>query len=119
MLATIHEFAEEKLAQSGELNSAQEAHAQYFLALAEEASPHLRGPDQIIWLERLERDHDNFRVALQFLLNQPDRILAVRMVDALGWFWYVRGHITEGRNWFSLVLVLFATDRRSLQVSVG
>jgi predicted ATPase len=66
MLETIHEFAREKLQESAEAEQIKRAHAQYFLALAEEAHPELRGPGQLEWLERLEAEHDNMRAALSF-----------------------------------------------------
>jgi predicted ATPase len=53
MLETVHEFAREKLEQSGEAEEIRRVHAQYFLTLAEEAFPELRGPNQLEWLERL------------------------------------------------------------------
>ena len=55
MLETVHEFAREKLRQSAEAVEIKRVHAEYFLTLAEEADPHLRGPDQLQWLERLEQ----------------------------------------------------------------
>jgi predicted ATPase len=64
MLETVHEFAREKLGQSAEAEEIERVHAEYFLALAEEADPELRGPDQLQWLEKLEAEHDNMRAAL-------------------------------------------------------
>ena len=69
MLETIHEYAREKLRESGEAAEVSGLHAAYFLAFAEEAEPELEGPDQASWMERLEADHDNFRVALSWLLE--------------------------------------------------
>jgi predicted ATPase len=64
MLETVHEYAREKLEESGEAEEIKRAHAEYFLALAEEAEPRLRGPEDVEWLERLEAEHDNIRAAL-------------------------------------------------------
>ena len=69
MLETVDEYAREKLEESGEEQEIKRAHAQYFLALAEEAEPELKGPDQLEWLERLEAEHDNFRAALSWSLE--------------------------------------------------
>jgi predicted ATPase len=54
MLETLREFAMDCLEQRGELEDARRAHAGYYLALAEHAEPHLRGPDQLHWFEQLE-----------------------------------------------------------------
>jgi predicted ATPase len=64
MLETIHEFAREKLKQSAEDEEIKQLHAQYFLALAEEAYPELKGANQLERLEKLEAEHDNMRAAL-------------------------------------------------------
>ena len=61
---TIRHYGDERLiSRSGHArNRARKAHATHFLRLAEEAKPHLRGPDQVDWLDRLEVEHDNFEV---------------------------------------------------------
>src|SRR5437660_4862688 len=69
MLETIREYGMETLMVSGELESTQHAHAAYYLALAEEAEPELGGPQEVVWLERLEREHANLRAALSWLLE--------------------------------------------------
>jgi len=61
MLETIHEFAREKLEESGEAEQIRRSHAEYFLALAEQAEPRLRGATQLEWLERLEAEHEAIR----------------------------------------------------------
>ena len=63
MLETVHEYAREKLEESGEAEELRRLHARYFLALAEEAEPELKGARQYEWLERLEAENDNMRVA--------------------------------------------------------
>jgi predicted ATPase len=101
MLETIHEYAREKLEQSGEAEELSGLHAAYFLAFAEEAEPELEGPDQVSWMDRLEADHDNFRAALSWLLEVGEAELALRMGGALWRFWKIRGHLSEGRRWLS------------------
>ena len=97
MLETIHEYAREKLEECGE--EYQRRHAEYFLALAEEGEPELRGPRQGEWLERLEAEHDNLRAALSWSLEGGDSELGQRVAGALYLFWYTRGHLSEGRRW--------------------
>src|SRR3712207_5734721 len=67
MLETIHEYAREKLQESEEGEDIRRLHAEYFLALAEEADPGLEeGAQQAVWVERLEEEHDNIRAALSW-----------------------------------------------------
>lgn len=97
MLDTIRSFAAERLAESGEADELQRRHAAFFLKLAEEAEPHLRGSPQE-WLDVLDLEHDNFRVAIDRLNGVDDRQLALRLTGALWRFWYLRGHLVEGRR---------------------
>jgi tetratricopeptide (TPR) repeat protein len=106
MLETVHEFAREKLAESGEADAIKRVHAEYFLALAEEAYPELRGPDQLEWLERLEAEHDNMRAALSWAFERKEAEVAIRLGGALSWFWLARGYHSEGRRWLEEVLVI-------------
>jgi tetratricopeptide (TPR) repeat protein len=97
----LYGYTQEKLAKHPEEQVETRArHAAYFLALAEEAEPQLRGAEQALWLERLEVEHDNLRSALRHA-KESDKL---RSVGALWWFWYVRGHLSEGRAWLTKVL---------------
>jgi predicted ATPase/class 3 adenylate cyclase len=104
MLETVHEFAREKLEDSGEGEEIKRLHAQYFLTLAEEAEPELKGPNQLEWLERLEAEHDNMRAALSWALERKEEELALRLGGTLWWFWWMRGYFSEGRRWLEEVL---------------
>jgi predicted ATPase/class 3 adenylate cyclase/tetratricopeptide (TPR) repeat protein len=106
MLETIHEFAREKLRQSAEAEQIKRVHAEYFLTLAEEANPELKGPDQLQWLERLEVEHDNMRTALSWALERREAEVVLRLGGALWWFWSVRGYHSEGRRWLEEVLAM-------------
>ena len=92
LLETIRQYARDRLLEGGDAAAYRDRHVECFLALAEEAEPELRGPDQARWLERLEREHDNFRAALEW--NVGGLPLAV----SLQRFWLVRGHLSEGRT---------------------
>ena len=104
MLETIHEYAREKLTASDEFEQLRQQHAQYFLAFAEEADQHLRGPQQAEWLQRVDDDHENLRAALAWAIEHPALELAAGLATALIWFWWLRGYWTEGRQWLSAVL---------------
>jgi non-specific serine/threonine protein kinase len=70
MLEPVRQYARDKLEEDGEGEEARRRHATFFLALAEEAEPRLRGPEDTIWLERLEIEHDNLRAALSWALEK-------------------------------------------------
>jgi predicted ATPase/DNA-binding CsgD family transcriptional regulator len=113
MLETIREYGLEVLASAGEAQATHEAHAAYYLALAEEAEPQLVGPQQTVWLNRLEQEHDNLRAAMRWSLEQvggdegeQNREMALRLGAALRRFWMIRGHISEGRSFLEQALTV-------------
>jgi tetratricopeptide (TPR) repeat protein len=106
MLETVHEFAREKLGESADAEEIKRVHAEYFLILAKEAFPELRGPDQLEWLERLEAEHDNMRAALSWASVRKEAEVALRLGGALSWFWSVRGYQSEGRRWLEEALAI-------------
>jgi len=106
MLETVHEFAREKLTESGESEQIKRVHAEHFLTLAEQAYPKLKGPDQLEWLERLEAEQDNIRVAFSWALERKEVEVALRMGGALSWFWWVRDYYSEGRRWLEEALAM-------------
>jgi predicted ATPase/class 3 adenylate cyclase len=93
MLETIREFALERLDASAERESLRQRHAEWFLALAEEAAPNIQWYSTE-WIERLEREHDNLRAALEHLDGEP----ALRLAGALRDFWIDAGYVPEGRR---------------------
>jgi predicted ATPase/DNA-binding CsgD family transcriptional regulator len=98
-LETIREYARGQLAARGEAGAARRAHAAYFLALAEAADPHFLMPGQEQWLAQLAAEHDNLRAALAWLDESDETVLSLRLTGALRWFWFIRGHFSEGRSW--------------------
>ena len=105
-LETLREFALELLTESGELPAAERAHARHFLQLAERASRELIGPTLGLWLDRLEREHDNLRRALRWAIEQGQKSTALRLGSALSRFWSLRGHFREGWRWMEAALAL-------------
>ncbi|MGH9053141.1 MAG: tetratricopeptide repeat protein [Acidimicrobiia bacterium] len=106
ILETIREFALERLEEAGEASAIQERHAGAFLALAEEAEPHLTHREQATWLDRLELDHDNLRAALAWAAREHDAEFALRLAGAVWRFWQIRGHIHEARQRFDAILAM-------------
>jgi predicted ATPase/DNA-binding SARP family transcriptional activator len=99
MLETIREYAAERLELSEEASTLRCRHAEHFLALAEEAEPNLIGVgSHAEWLDRLERDHDNLRAALDWLEASGDSGGALRLTAALWRFWDLKRYLVEGRR---------------------
>ncbi|MGZ4257315.1 MAG: protein kinase domain-containing protein [Gaiellaceae bacterium] len=97
LLETIREFALERLEEQGELEELRRRHAERFLALVEAAEPELLRANQVVWLERLDVEHDNIRAALAWATAAGEVELALRLAGALVRFWSTRGLMREGR----------------------
>jgi predicted ATPase/DNA-binding SARP family transcriptional activator len=129
LLETIREYSWERLVEAGEMETVRGRHREFFLQRAEEAAPKLQGPEQIAWLERLEREHDNVRAALEWSLSEGRRQkaegsqdsseaglpsafcllpsgpeAAARLATAIEPFWSRRGYFGEGRMWIARAL---------------
>src|SRR5205814_5177306 len=96
MLETIREYALERLEKASEAADLRRRHAEHFLALAEEAEPSILGMSPAQWLDRLERDHDNLRAALDWLEASGETQVALQLGGAIWEFWCLRGHAIEG-----------------------
>jgi len=107
LLDTIRTFASRHLTASYEAHDLQRRHAQAYLDLAERAAPNLPGREQAVWLDRLEAEHDNLRVALRWAIEDQDAEVALRLGIALWRFWYMRAHLEEGRSAMTEVLDRF------------
>ena len=100
LLETIRHYGWEKLKEAGVESELGKRHGDWFLALAERAELEIRGPNQVMWLDRLEREHDNLRAALEWSNGEEgDSEVTLRLAGALWWFWYVRGYFSEGFGW--------------------
>lgn len=110
MLETIRAYGAEKLAESGESERVRRAHARFFLDLVETAEPKLRGPDQLMWLQRLDVEHDNILAALRWTIGARESYLSLRFIAALGWYWWLHGYRAEGGDWARQVLDLVGEE---------
>lgn len=106
LLETIREFGLECLENEDELGYARQAHAEYFHTLIVEAEPQLTGPDQGIWLDRLEEEHDNMRAVMSLAEEQGHADMGLKIASALWRFWIIRGYLTEGYQRFIRLLAL-------------
>jgi hypothetical protein len=106
MLATIREYGQEKLAADGDLDDLRARHAATFVALVEQAQPHLTSADAPRWLDRLDLDHDNIRAAFEWAVESGNAEVAFRLLAAIWRFWQIRGYIYEGRRRTDAVLAM-------------
>lgn len=96
-LETIHEFAREKLQQSGEEIEIRNRHLTYFCRMAEQFELEIEGQNQMAWLNRCETEHNNMRAALDWSLKEgADLRMGTRLAASLGLFWYLHSHFVEG-----------------------
>jgi len=104
LLETMRHYARERLAESGQAAAVRARHLDRAVALAREAEGALDGPGQAAVLDRLEAEHDDLRVALDWGTSGGDPEPALRLATSLGRFWEVRGHLSEGRAWLVAAL---------------
>jgi predicted ATPase/DNA-binding CsgD family transcriptional regulator len=104
MLETIHEYAQEKLVESGEAEEFELHHSQYFASMAVEAEQELYGPRQEYWLTKLRVEYDNLRTAMERSLDGPAVVLGFQIIGALRYFWFSDGLIAEGFKWIERAL---------------
>jgi predicted ATPase/DNA-binding SARP family transcriptional activator/DNA-binding CsgD family transcriptional regulator len=106
LLEPVRQYSQEKLEESEEKEQTRYRHADWYLALAEEADKESSGSGHVRWLRRLESEHDNLRAALDWLLEKCDAELALRLAGALWLFWFTRGYLIEGRGWLEKAISL-------------
>jgi predicted ATPase/DNA-binding SARP family transcriptional activator len=106
MLETIREYGQDRLAETGRLVKAHEAHAAYALDLAESAAPHLRGDDQVVWMRRLEAERGNLLAAFHFAVGGGDADTAVRLAAAMCVYWLYTGASLEISGWLEAALAV-------------
>ncbi|MDH4346998.1 MAG: DUF4062 domain-containing protein, partial [Thermoleophilia bacterium] len=103
MLETIRAYAAEQLLASGEAHEIRRNHAEHYCALAEQARPHLAGPDEPRWASMLRAERDNLRQALEWS-TEHDVELGLRLGSSLFRFWEAHNIIVEGHGWLTKLL---------------
>jgi tetratricopeptide (TPR) repeat protein len=106
----IRQYARERLIESGEWEAVLREHLHFFLEVVEAAEPQLQTAEQPVWLNRLDVESDNLRLALEWSLSygngDAEHILeeGLRLAGGLWQYWLVRGHMKEGRQWLAVAL---------------
>ena len=96
LLESVAAYCVDKLREAGEYEEIRQRHHLYYVEFAELARPHLYGPEQSKWLRRLDGEAGNLRSALDGVITDGE--LALRLVDALAWYWFLRGRFAEARR---------------------
>jgi predicted ATPase/class 3 adenylate cyclase len=105
-LETVRQYARDRLLESGEAKETLRRHRDWYLDMVARAEPEFfRGAESADWLERLDREHDNLRVALQWSLDEPGQEReGLHLAAGLWRFWEIHGHLAEGRGWLERFL---------------
>jgi predicted ATPase len=106
MLDTIRAYADERRREAGEDETLRRRQAEYLAMLAEKADGHLRGAQQLEWLQRLSTERDNVHAAIRWAVDAGEAELAMRLVVFSGWFWFMRGARSEAREFSELALAM-------------
>ncbi|MEU7831073.1 BTAD domain-containing putative transcriptional regulator [Nonomuraea sp. NPDC049129] len=114
LLESVAAYCLERLSEAGETEAVRLRHAHHHADLAERAEPGLRGPEQRHWLALLDADAANLRAAIETSLRRGATDVAVRLVNALAWYWVLRGRLGEGQR--TLEAVLAAADDAQARV---
>jgi predicted ATPase len=109
MLETIRAYATERLVETGEAEQIRSRYRDHFIELAERAEPLLRTREQLSWLELLDAEHDNLLAVLRHAVDNRDVVAGLRLVVALGWYWWMRAAHTESVSWARQVLAISDT----------
>ncbi|MGW0186487.1 BTAD domain-containing putative transcriptional regulator [Streptomyces sp. NPDC003362] len=106
LLESVAAYCVDRMREAGELEPVRRRHLDHYTRLAETAEPHLRGPGQGAWLARLDAESANLRRALEGAVERRETGHALRLVDALCWYWILRGRLGEARRSVTAVLAL-------------
>lgn len=104
MLETIHEYAAERLVQSGEEEQIEDRHLEYFLSLAEEMEPGYRQHGQLELIERTEAELGNIRAAFNYAMQSDQFATAAKLIASIDYYLRYRDRLVEGQRWFQRLL---------------
>ncbi|WP_367129069.1 BTAD domain-containing putative transcriptional regulator [Saccharothrix sp. HUAS TT1] len=118
LLGSVAAYALERLREAGEADAVLLRHDEYYTALCERAEPHLRGHEQQKWIRGLDADNAGVRSALESAVRRRDAPMALRLVNALSWYWVLRGRLGEAHRWAGCALDL-ATEADAAAANVA
>ena len=118
LLEVLRLYGAERLAETGRTEDVRGRHAGFFLIVAERAQPELFSSQQVMWLNRLESDYDNFRAAMAWALESDHGETLLRIASALTWFWIYHRHVSDGQDWLERA-VLHSEDAPPTLRAVG
>ena len=104
LLESVSAYCVERLQEAGELDRVRTRYHRFYLELAELTEPQLHGHDQRLALKRLDLEAANLRAALAGAARQRAADIALRLGDALAWYWFLRGRLGEGHSSMSIAL---------------
>ena len=108
MLETIRQYAREKLLEVGGGEIIRDKHLAYFVKLVEQAEPELYRSNQIFWLNKLDDEIDNFRIAMEWALAN-DVESGLRIASIPWRFWLGRSYFQEVGDWLKQLLEQYKT----------
>ena len=111
----VRQFARERLVEAGEADTLRNCFVDYFVRLAEQAEPLLKGPRQLEWLRRLDQDQDNLVEALEMAFQHKEALPALRLTGALAYYWLLKDRDQQGRRWLESSLRLVETLPEQLE----
>ena len=117
MLETIRQYARDRLLEAGGGEAVGDRHLSYFRKLSEEVEPQLIGAWQVGWMDQLDKEMDNLRLALERSLDSHLEE-GLRLASSLKLFWNIRSHGQEGGKWFDRLLSREAEERGNIPLSV-
>jgi len=114
MLEVVRQYAAQRLIENGDAERVKLRHRDWCIALAEEGEPQLKGPGQEKWFRVLDSDYANLRSALAWSVTTcEDEEACLRLCGALARYWWMRGHLSEGRDWCKRALCKAGTSERT------
>jgi predicted ATPase/DNA-binding CsgD family transcriptional regulator len=111
MLEMIRHYGRSRLAESSGIELFHEVHLDYYRGLAARAESHLRAWDSRVWMERLEQELPNLRVALEWSLSGGSVVHGLSLASSLYWYWFYSPHNLEGLDWLNRLLAAEETGR--------
>ena len=118
MLETIHEFADQYLSASGELEDIRHRHARYYTLLVEKGEPEFRTLRKRYWYARFQAEQGNLQAALSWSLNGDQVEYGLRLDAALRGYWCDNGLGVEGQRWSELAVARSENAAPQLRVGV-